>query len=38
MKPPSLKEIEAILRARCDEMARNYGITEIGVFGSCIRG
>lgn len=38
MKPPSLKEIEAILRARRDEMARNYGITEIGVLGSCIRG
>lgn len=38
MKAPSLKEIEAILRARRDEMARNYGITEIGVFGSCLRG
>jgi predicted nucleotidyltransferase len=37
-KPPSLKEIEAILRERRDEMAHNNGVTEIGVFGSCIRG
>ncbi|MBI4962756.1 MAG: nucleotidyltransferase family protein [Desulfomonile tiedjei] len=38
MKPPSLKEIQAILRERRDEMARDYGVTEIGVFGSCLRG
>ncbi len=38
MKPPSLKEIEAILRERRDELAIDYGITEIGIFGSCIRG
>ena len=38
MKPPSLKEIEAILRERRDEIARDYGVTEIGVFGSCVRG
>ena len=38
MRPPSLKEIEAILRERRDEIARNYGVTEIGVFGSCLRG
>jgi len=38
MKPPRLTEIEAILRERRDELARNYGVTEIGVFGSCIRG
>jgi uncharacterized protein len=38
MKPRSLKEIEAILRKRRDEMARNYGVTEIGIFGSCVRG
>jgi uncharacterized protein len=37
-KPPCLKAIEAILRERREEMARNYGVTEIGVFGSCIRG
>ena len=38
MKPPSLKEIEAILRERRDEMERDYGVAEIGVFGSCVRG
>jgi uncharacterized protein len=38
MKPPRLKEIEAILRERRDELARDYGVTEIGVFGSCVRG
>jgi uncharacterized protein len=38
MKPPSLKEIEATLRERRDELARDYGVTELGVFGSCARG
>jgi uncharacterized protein len=38
LKPPRLKEIEAILYERRDEMARNYGVTEIGIFGSCIHG
>jgi predicted nucleotidyltransferase len=38
MKPPSLKEIEAILRERRDELAIDYGVTEIGIFGSCVRG
>ncbi len=38
MKPPRLKEIEAILRERRDDLARDYGVTEIGVFGSCVRG
>jgi hypothetical protein len=38
VKPPTLKEIEAILRERRDEMARDYGVTEIGVFGSYARG
>jgi predicted nucleotidyltransferase len=38
MKPPGLKEIEAILRERRDELAIGYGVTEIGIFGSCVRG
>jgi predicted nucleotidyltransferase len=38
MKPPSLKDIEAILRKRRDELEEKYGISEIGVFGSCARG
>lgn len=38
MKPPSLREIQGILRERRDEMARDYGVTEIGVFGSYVRG
>lgn len=37
MKPPRLQKIEAILRERRDEMLRDYGVTEIGVFGSCVR-
>ncbi len=37
MKPPSLAKIEAIVRERRDEMARDYGVAEIGVFGSCLR-
>ncbi len=38
MKPPRLKEIQAILRERRNEMAIDYGVTEIGIFGSCVRG
>lgn len=38
MKPSSLKEIEILLRQRRDELLRNYGVTEIGVFGSFARG
>jgi hypothetical protein len=37
MTPPSLKRIEAILRERRDELAKHYGVTEIGIFGSCVR-
>ncbi len=38
MKPPSLRRIETILRERREELVRDYGVTEIGVFGSCVRG
>jgi hypothetical protein len=38
MKPPSLRKIEAVLQERRDELFRDYGVTEIGVFGSCVRG
>ena len=38
MKPPAFKEIEAILRERRDVLTRDCGVTEIGVFGSCLRG
>lgn len=33
-----LKEVEILLRQRHDELARDYGVTEIGVFGSFVRG
>ncbi|MBN1866662.1 nucleotidyltransferase family protein [Candidatus Sumerlaeota bacterium] len=38
MKPHDLKTIETILRERRDEIARDYGVAEIGVFGSLVRG
>ena len=38
MKPPSTEEIKAILQERRDELAIHYGVTEIGIFGSCVRG
>jgi len=38
MTPPRLKEVLAILRQRHQELSRDYGVTEIGVFGSCLRG
>lgn len=38
MKPPSIEEIKAILRERRGELAIRYGVTEIGIFGSCMRG
>lgn len=37
MKPPALKNIQAIIRERRDELKRDYGVAEIGVFGSCVR-
>ncbi len=37
MKPPRLREIEAILRMRRDELLRDFGVVQIGVFGSCVR-
>lgn len=37
MRPPSLNEIERLLRERRDELARDYGVAEMGVFGSCVR-
>lgn len=38
MKPLGLSEVGAILRERRAEMARDYHVAEIGVFGSCARG
>jgi len=38
MKPPSLKEIQTILRTHREEMTQDYGVSEIGIFGSCVRG
>jgi hypothetical protein len=37
-KPLSLKEIQAILRERRDELATEYGVKEVGIFGSSLRG
>lgn len=36
--PPELNRIKTILRERRDELAKQYGVSEIGVFGSCVRG
>jgi len=36
MKP--LFEIQAILRAHADELRERYGITNLAVFGSVVRG
>ncbi len=38
MSVPSLDQIEACLRAHRDEIAREYGVAGIGVFGSHVRG
>ncbi|MCX7011546.1 MAG: nucleotidyltransferase family protein [Candidatus Sumerlaeota bacterium] len=38
MKSPTLERIERLIRERREEMARDYGVAEIGVFGSCVRG
>jgi uncharacterized protein len=38
MKPPEAEQIKAILRERRDELATDYGVTEIGLFGSYVRG
>ena len=36
--PPDLEQIQSILRERRDELSRDYGVSEIGVFGSFVRG
>ncbi len=38
MKPPKLIEIETTIRKHREELEKVYGVTEIGVFGSCVRG
>ena len=38
METLGLEEIRVILQERRDELARDYGVTEIGVFGSSVRG
>jgi len=38
MRPLSLKDINIILRSHHEEISREYGVTEIGVFGSYVRG
>jgi hypothetical protein len=38
MKPLSLTEIQNILRERLDELSQEYGVKEIGIFGSYVRG
>ena len=37
-RPPALEKIQTLLREQRDELARDYGVSEIGVFGSCVRG
>jgi predicted nucleotidyltransferase len=38
MKPPDLEAITKILRQRREQLAREYSVAEIGVFGSWVRG
>lgn len=38
MKPLSLKDINTILYSHQEEIRREYGVVEIGVFGSYVRG
>jgi len=38
VKPPDLAKIAAIVQDRRKELARDYRVAEIGVFGSCARG
>jgi len=38
VKPPHLRRIEAVLREQREELARDYDVAQIGVFGSCVRG
>jgi len=37
MKSAGLKKVEEVLRKRRDEIERDYGVAEIGVFGSYVR-
>jgi len=36
-KPITIKEIKKILADNRDELARKYGVKEIGIFGSYVR-
>lgn len=38
MKAPSLEEIQEVLSQHRDELKRDYGVAEIGIFGSFVRG
>ncbi|MBN2810248.1 MAG: nucleotidyltransferase family protein [Deltaproteobacteria bacterium] len=38
MRPQSLNDINAILHSHREEINREYGVIEIGVFGSYVRG
>jgi len=38
MRPLSLKDINTILHSHREEISREYGVIEIGVFGSYVRG
>ncbi len=34
---PTLQEIRAVVGRRRGELAKDYGVSSIGVFGSCVR-
>lgn len=38
MEPRSLEDIRAALQAHRDELEKEYGVVEIGIFGSYARG
>jgi len=37
-QPPGFVEIQRVLLQHRDEIECDYGVVEIGVFGSCVRG
>lgn len=38
MPRPDMKSIKALVAERREDLARDYGVATIGVFGSCVRG
>ena len=37
MRKPDLEKVRSVLRERRKELAHDYDVAEMGVFGSCVR-